>query len=362
MTVEQLRGRHGELLRSRRVVDGLAAAPRPADPVRRYHTWTQVAAESPQARLERLAEVRARPAAYRADHLHALQQALDALQPEVLHLARTAGRPVTTPVLAGVFPTGTLDGLSVPVPGRGVLVLVNSGLTGLLSAVLKTMAGALPAYGTPPLLTADQASYALAEAVNAHLYGNGAVEARPLPELSGRRQALTSLMLRRATQFVIAHEVAHVQAGHLLDARRWTDPNTPVGPLDAQSVGWTREHEADRIAATFLLHTLDDLTPRELDAHEPCLVGALLLVPFLQEVTARLAAELGLPVPFAGTHPPPVRRIRHLVEHLTDRLRTPGALDLATDAATWLEDRLGGIREWFHLVDEVFGDHRRHRC
>ncbi|ONI86760.1 hypothetical protein ALI22I_24445 [Saccharothrix sp. ALI-22-I] len=355
MTVEELRNRHVQLLRDRRVVDHLDHRDHRdgvADTAARYHTWTQVAADPLPGRLARLVDVRVRPAAYQPEHLHDRQRTLDALQPEVLHLARTAGHPVDTPVFAGVFPTGTLDALSVPVPGRGVLVLVNTSLLDLLGAVLKIMTGALPNYGTP-LLTSEQASYALAEAVNAHFYGNGAVQARPLPELSGQRLALVGLMARRATQFVLAHEVGHVLAGHLVHAQRRTDPHTPVGALDAQSVGWPREHDADRLAATIMLHTLDDLGPRELDAHEPCLVGAVLLVLFLHEVTDRLADELGLAVPFAGNHPPPVRRIQTLVEHLAGRVRTPRALDLAADVATWLEDQLGGVREWFRRIDEV---------
>ncbi|PSL57547.1 hypothetical protein B0I31_102526 [Saccharothrix carnea] len=353
MTVEELRNRHVQLLRDRRVADHLDPPAHPADTAARYHTWTQVAAEPLPDLLGRLADVRVRPAAYRPAHLREQQRTLDALQPEVLHLARVAGWDATTPMLAGVFPTGTLDALSVPVPGRGVLVLVNTSLLDLLGAVLKIMTGALPNYGTPPLLTSEQASFALAEAVNAHLYGNGAVEARRLPELTGQRAALVSLMARRATQFALAHEVGHVLAGHLLHARRVTDTHTPVGALDARSVGWPREHEADRVAATIMLRTLDDLGPRELEAYEPCLVGAVLLVLFLHEVTDRLADELGLAVPFAGNHPPPVRRIQTLVEHLAGHVRTPRALDLAADVATWLEGRLGGVREWFRLVDEA---------
>ncbi|MFE9748152.1 hypothetical protein ACFYOT_24875 [Saccharothrix saharensis] len=353
MTVEELRDRHVRLLRDRRVVDHLGPSPQPADTAARYHTWTQVAAEPLPDLLGRLVDARVRPGAYRPAHLHRQQRTLDALQPEVLHLARAAGWDTATPVLAGVFPTGTLDTLSVPVPGRGVLVLVNTALPDLLGAVLKTMTGALPNYGTPPLLSAEQASYALAEAVNAHLYGNGAVQARRLPELSGQRAALVSLMARRATQFALAHEFGHVLAGHLPHARRRTDPGTPVGALDAQSVGWRREHEADRIAAVIMLRSLDDLGHRELEAHEPCLVAAVLLVLFLHEVTDRLADELGLTVPFAGNHPPPVRRIQTLVEHLAGQVRTPRALDLAADAATWLEDRLGDVREWFRLVDDT---------
>lgn len=353
MTVEELRTRHAQLLRDRRVVHDLRPPPRPEPAAERYHTWTQVAADPLPDRLARLADARARPGPYRAAHLHDQQRTLDALQPEVLHLARAAGRPATTPVLAGVFPTGTLDPIAVPVPGHGVLVLVNTALLDLLDGVLKIMTGALPNYGTPPLLDTDQAAYALAEALNAHLYGNGAAVPRRLPELSGQRQALVALMIRRATQFVLAHEIAHVLAGHHRHARRHTEPATPVGPLDAQAVGWTREHEADRIAAAMMLHTLDDLGTRELDVHEPCLVGALLLVLFLHEVTDRLADELGLTLPFADLHPPPVRRIQSLVEHLSGHVRTPRALDLAADVATWLEDQLVDIRAWFHLVDQA---------
>ncbi|MFD1151795.1 M48 family metalloprotease, partial [Saccharothrix hoggarensis] len=321
----------------------------------RYHTWTRVASEPLPGRLARLAEVRLRPAPYRQAHLLDRQRTLDALQPEVLHLAHAAGTPLTTPVLAGVFPTGTLDALSVPVPGHGVLVLVDTSALDLLDAVLTIMTATSPAYGTPPLLTEDQATYALAEAVNAHLYGNGAVRARPLPEPTGQRLALAALMARRATQFVLAHEVAHVLAGHLVHARRVTDPDTPVGPLDALSVGWPREHDADRLAADLLFHTLDDFGPRGLDVHEPCLVAAVLLVLFLHEVTDRLADELGLAVPFAGNHPPAVRRVQSLVEHLSGRVRTPRALDLAADVATWLEDRLGGVRHWFRQVADLIG-------
>ncbi|WP_447008265.1 hypothetical protein ACRAKI_18025 [Saccharothrix isguenensis] len=353
MTIEELRSTHVRLLRDRRVVDHLDPRAHPADTAPRYHTWTSVAAEPLPARLARLAEVRVRPAAYRPAHLHDRQRTLDALQPEVLHLARAAGLPVDTPVLAGVFPTGTLDGITVPLPGRGVLVLVDTSLLDLLDAVLKIMTGTSPTYGTPSLLTTEQASYALAEALNAHLYGNGAVQAQRLPELSGQRLALAGLMARRATQFVLAHEVAHLLAGHLVHASRRTDPDTPVGALDARSVGWPREHEADRIAAVIMLHALDDLGPRELDAHEPCLVGAVLLVLFLHEVTDRLADELGLTVPFAGNHPPPVRRIHDLADHLAGRVRTPRALDLAADIADWLEGGLGGVREWFRMVGET---------
>ncbi|MEU4746742.1 hypothetical protein AB0G02_40680, partial [Actinosynnema sp. NPDC023658] len=325
----------------------------PTDTAGRYHTWTRVAADPAPGRLSRLVDARRHTAAYLPSHLHEQQRTLDALQPEVLHLARAAGHDTTTPVLAGVFPTGTLDALSVPVPGRGVLVLVDTSLLDLLDAVLKTMTGALPTYGSPPLLTPDQTSYVLAEAFNAHLYGNGAGRAWRLPELSGQRAALVSLMARRATQFVLAHEVSHLLAGHLRHARRRIDAGTPVGALVARSVGWPREHEADRLAASIMLHTLDGLGARELEAYEPCLVGAVLLVLFLHEVTDRLADELGLTVPFAGNHPPPVRRIQTLVEHLAAQVRTPRALDLAADVATWLEEQLDGVREWFRLADEA---------
>ncbi|MGM1061146.1 hypothetical protein [Saccharothrix sp. Mg75] len=353
MTVEELRDRHVALLRDRRVVDHLDPPVAPGDHVDRYRTWTQVASDPLTRRLGRLVDARVRPAPYRSAHLHEQQRTLDALQPEVLHLARAAGWRPTTPVLAGVFPTGALNALSVPVPGRGVLVLVNTAALDLLGGVLKIMTGALPHYGTPPLLSTSQTSYALAEAVNAYLYGNGAVEARRLPELSGQRQALVGLMTRRATQFLVAHEVGHVLAGHLVHARRRTDPDTPVGALDAQEVGWSREHEADRLAASMLLHSLDGLAPRELDVREPYLVAAVLLVLFLHEVTDRLADERGLAVPFAGTHPPPVRRVQSLVGHLAAHVRSPRALDLAADVATWLEDQLGGVREWLRRVDEV---------
>ncbi|GAA3839255.1 hypothetical protein GCM10022243_02080 [Saccharothrix violaceirubra] len=348
MTVEDLRRRHVALLRDRRVVDGLRPGADRSDT--RYHTWTQVASEPAAARLDRLLDLRRRPGPYRSARLHDRQRGLDALHPELLHLARRAGWTLTTPTLAAVFPTGTLDGICLPVPGRGVLVLVDSGLLDLVPNVLTVMTGALPHYGSPPLLSGEQATWALTEMFNAYLYGNGAVGPHALPELSGQRRALVGALSRRTVQFVVAHELSHVVAGHLVHARRWTDPTTPVGALDSLSVGWPREHEADRTAATIMSHTLDDLTQRDVEVHEPYLVGAMLLPLFLHEMTDRLAEQFDLAVPFAGSHPPPVRRIQALVEHLSDRVRTRRALDLAADVATWLEDRLDAVSEWFRQV------------
>ena len=51
-----------------------------------------------------------------------------------------------------------------------------------------------------------------------------------------------------------------------------------------------------------------------------------------------------------------MRRIQTLVEHLAGQVRTPRALDLAADVATWLEDRLVDVREWLRLVDDTTSD------
>jgi hypothetical protein len=351
MTVGALRDRHVELLRQHRVVDSLKAGRGGLDRTDRYYTWSQVAAESVPARLHRLATLRLRPDPYRGAELHASQQVLDAQAPELFDLAETAGWPVRTPFFAGVFPTGSMNALCRPMPGTGVLVLVDSGLLHLVPDVLKIMIVSRSAFGDSPLLEPSFAASALAEVFNAHLFGNGAAGARALPELAGQRLDLLRLMARRATQFVVAHEMAHVQAGHLLTSWRQTDPNTPVGALDMQAVGWPREYEADRVAATIMLASLTDLSPWERDTVEPYLVGAVLLVLALHEVVAVLAEATDRVLPFTGSHPPPLLRIQSVVEHLAEHLRTPESIAVAADLATWLDDRIPGVLEWFRMVD-----------
>jgi hypothetical protein len=317
----------------------------------RYYTWSQVAAEALPTRLHRLSTVRHRPEAYSGADLTALQRLLDAQSAEVLDLAEQVGWPVRTPFLAGVFPTGCMNALSRPVPGSGVLVLVNSGLLHLVPDVLKIMIVARPAFGESPLLEPAHAAAALAEVFNAYVFGNGAVVARPLPELSGQRLDLQRLMSRRATQFVVAHELAHVIAGHLMMSWRQTDPHTPVGALDTQAVGWPREYEADRMAARIMLGSLDGLSPWDRDTVEPYLVGAILLVLALHEVVAILAEASRRPVPFEGSHPPALLRIQSMVENLAEYLRTPESTAVAADLATWLDDRIPAVLDWFRLVD-----------
>lgn len=357
MTVGALRERHVELLRQHRVVDSLVRGRGRLDRTDRCHTWSQVAAESVPAKLHRLTTLRRRPDPYRGTELHASQQLLDAQSAELLDLAGSAGWAVQTPFYAGVFPTGSMNALSRPMPGTGVLILVDTGLLHLVPDVLKIMIVSRPAFNEPPLLDPQSAASALAEVFNAHLYGNGAAPARPLPDLAGQRRDLLRLMARRATQFVIAHEIAHVQAGHLLASWRHTDPNTPVGALDTQAVDWPREYEADRVAATIMLTSLMKLSPWEHDTVEPYLVAALLLVLALHEVVAVLAEAAGRIVPFASSHPPPLLRIQSLVEHLADHLHTPESIAVAADLATWLDERVPEVLEWFQMIDIVDADH-----
>jgi hypothetical protein len=356
MTVQTLRARHLQLLRQNRVADNLDQEVRQLDGTDRYYTWSQVAAEPVRARLDRLAAARLRPDAYSTPRLCGLQSVLDDQLPELFGYSDELGWAVTTPFVTGVFPTGTLHALSRPIPGSGVLVLVDSGMLDMVPDVLRIMSVARPMFGEPPLLDAQQTTSALAEVFNAYLFGNGAVVARPLPQLFGQRLELVEHMARRATQFVVAHEMGHVLAGHLVTSWRVTDPNTPVGALDMQAVGWQNEYEADLIAAKIMLVGLEGLNAWELGVFEPYLVGALLLVLSLHEVIDLLARAAGRVVPFAGSHPPPLQRIQTLVDNLSEDLRSPRVLDFAADLATWLEEQLNGVVEWFRAVDQVMGD------
>ncbi|HEX6345562.1 M48 family metalloprotease [Umezawaea sp.] len=351
MTVGALRERHVELLRQHRVADGLVRGRRKLDRGDRYYTWSQVAAEPSPARLHRLSALRLRPDAYSVAELCASQELLDAQSAELVDFAELAGRAVRTPFFAGVFPTGSMNALCRPMPGAGVLVLVDTGLLHLVPDVLKIMIVSRSAFGQEPLLEPSVAAPALAEVFNAHLFGNGAAGARVLPELAGQRRDLLRLMSRRAVQFVVAHEMAHVHAGHLLASWRQTDPNTPVGALDTQAVGWPREYEADQVAAGIMLASLAEVSPWERDTIEPYLVGSVLLVLALHEVVAVLAEATGRSLPFAGSHPPPLLRIQSLVGHLAAHLRTSESIAVAADVATWLDDRVPGVLEWFRMVD-----------
>jgi hypothetical protein len=128
-------------------------------------------------------------------------------------------------------------------------------------------------------------------------------------------------------------------------------PDTPVGALDMQAVGWQREYEADRTAALIMLASLACLSPWERDTVEPYLVCAVLLVLALHQVVSVLAEATGRVLPFAGSHPPPLLRIQSMVEHLADHLRTPESITVAADLATWLDERVPGVLEWFRMVD-----------
>ncbi|ACU37417.1 hypothetical protein [Actinosynnema mirum] len=352
MTVDRLKERHQELLRNRRVVDHLDPLPRPVRPDGRYHTWATVGGERREVLLGRLVEVRLRPPAYRQERLRDWQTALEAALPPVLRLSWAAGLPVTTPLHPAVFPTGALDGLCHPVPGGGALLLVDSGLLDLLRGVVKIMVAAGPE-GGEPLLAGERVGYALAEAFNAHLHGNGAARPRPLPELSGTRAAVAGELWRHALGFLLAHEVAHVLRGDLVSGVRWTEARTPVGVLDARSVGWAGEHDADRLAASVLLRDADRAAPRERDERERLLVVGLLLPLFLQEAVHALAERTGAPVPFAGCHPPAATRVGVLVEHLARRVRAPGAVERAARASAWLEEAVDGAPPWLLAAREL---------
>ncbi len=165
-------------------------------------------------------------------------------------------------VFVGEFPTGSINCETVKVDG-GFLVLVSSGTLTMLHQVTTFLCRGDADHPTSQqsLDAADGIAAVLASYVE-----NGDPFYGPKPLVGGMLAMLSGELSAAAMKFVVAHEYAHILAGHL------TEPNpestaieTEVGAIEVLRKSREQEFEADEIGYRLTLGVADydkfDLKP-----------------------------------------------------------------------------------------------------
>jgi hypothetical protein len=277
-----------------------------------------------------------------AQHIDALRQAaktapscpqliIDGFANEVVRAIELQGRYLRTPVYAGEYPTGAMNACITKSPsGIGWLILVNTGLMLSLWQAVKVHALAmnfveddghvkvLPA--RQPGWTCEQISRALAEIAFAYFTGD-VTQATRYSTLAGRRLVMLERYVSCAERFIIAHEFAHLIAGHLQEAAPavW---RTPKGNLPVVNPLQEREFEADEIglSLTFAL-------PKEIASNKDRLFNEMsgrIAGPVFYFQLSELFNTIGVKVfrqrdPSVSTHPSPTERGRRLIDLFAER-------------------------------------------
>ncbi len=303
---------------------------------RGYTTFESIGTEPPADYLYRLARAGVVDGPYLAEGLSALQQVLADQTAEVLIWAEKRKVVFSHPVYAGVYPTGELNAQAQFEPGCGSLILVNSGLMDLIYVFLKTNIASSGGPNAPALITQSQVVTILAEEVNAYLYSEGTQRAWSYPSLPDRMVGRLTLVLRRAEQFVIAHELGHIALGHV----------DPHGPPSQSSV--ERELAADDFAVMLLVREVGGSR-----AKSTYLAGSICTFLILAKLIGAVRRDLGLNIPDADSHPDFDRRELNLRSKLTQVLGGVGVLEAADRFGAWIEQFRPSIVDQIKTVDLV---------
>src|SRR5262249_2530102 len=157
-------------------------------------------------------------------------------------------------------------------------------------------------------------------------------------------------LTRVAESFVVAHEYAHVLAGHIGGCQQLTTHSTPVGDLEVMTTRWDEEYEADSLAVSLLA---PDLVPHDapissirrgfsMSFRRGGWAGVLCSC-----VTDALVTAVGRE--FAGhtlaitDHPPSLERARRITEELAKLQASPVAFDLISALIAWFKHHQGNI-------------------
>jgi hypothetical protein len=275
-----------------------------------------------------------------------LHQIIQGVSAEVKSDFEKTGLPIRTATYAGAYPTGSFNAQAVIVQ-EGVLVLVNTGLHSFILEVLVIMmhsaifknfeTDTVSAKGqlARPLSRAELV-LALAELVVAYTAANSAWlgNCRQLPRPGGVRTILLAMVARWCEKFVLAHEYAHVVAGHLSASQTVKVP-TPAGEVEFAAKSRIEEFQADQIALGVILKSpefdrSDPITPRIATA-------GVLLSFALAELIERTATSVQRLYGFTSMsdHPPTSDR-REVLTNEIIRLEGPGIVDMGTGFASWL--------------------------
>jgi hypothetical protein len=230
-----------------------------------------------------------------------------------------SGVDVPGDTYVGEFPHRSFNAQAWAVPG-GTLILLNTGLRGLLDRVATTMVASqltFSQYGSVHLESPTpqqrqrraEADAALAEAVLAYVCQTEPRPASPPRYTPDPQGAFGFFMARSAERFAIGHEYAHLLAGHL---------HTPP---DGTEENRRREYEADELAAMLILRGVDESS--EFVWRALAVAGPFLFLAVHHLVTRVRDAIYDIPdgviVP---SHPPSDERaavLREILERLGER-------------------------------------------
>jgi hypothetical protein len=217
----------------------------------------------------------------------------------------------------------------------------------LIFTVLKTIMATAGDDTNPPLLEYNQATMVLTEAFNNYLYGDGSLSAWGMPRLDTVREETLGFLLRRAEQFVIAHELGHVVAGHVV-----LSPSK--GNVEQTKLKPENEFAADRFAVELLLVS-DPLWLRgRPEDHAQYLAGAILSFFTIAAAVDRLRRELTIVDRTTGTHPELLERTARVRTLLAEALPGHDPFGRVDAFDHWLAGHLPGIVGWFREIQQVF--------
>jgi hypothetical protein len=323
---------------------------------RMYMSYDDVGTEPVANFFHRLVTVRQRGGPYLGPMATRLQGILDQLSKLLDRIVQRSGRELPGPVYVGLFPTGELNAQYHPTP-EGALVLVNMGAMNLVFELLKLNVLAehvSPSPADRALIDDHRAGWLLTEVLNAYIYGRGAFMIQPTPPLPKKRADHVEPYVTACETFILAHEYAHILAGHRESPKYALQPATPTGPQSLPVTSQAQEFEADAIAVDMLLrYTLEPDRSRHYIV-EKQLFGGILFFFLIDDVVRSVAAELtGAPARLVETHPPVQERVHRIGAQLASERRHADTFLAIESFAGWFEAQLPRVRQWFADLEEV---------
>lgn len=262
-----------------------------------------------------------------ADRL--LCSASDWIEEAIRKSAKYSGQFLAN-VYVGDFPTGTFNAQATPIKG-GYLILVNSGA----SVLIRTVYSLLASVRHLDRITKESDVVSIMGEVFESYQSSGDPMYGPLNQAFGSDAILAAALTLACDRFMIAHEYAHVLAGHLVGSRkRLSSLSTPAGNINVSEKDYQMELEADRIAYELLIGTdqpsqIDTTYFRQAEAGDPTVTtkamecAALMVAPllFLAIDLLRQRVASSFKDPNAGfersmTHPSTVERMQQIISQI----------------------------------------------
>jgi hypothetical protein len=258
-----------------------------------------------------------------------LQEAARRVEEAIRSSSRYSGK-LQADIYVGEFPTGSINSEVVKV-AEGFLVLVNSGLMIATSQIADLLAPLQP--DKLPRPTDEQKIDEVVSVLYAYLHFGDPFLGPTIPTEQRLRIFLPPDAMPRACRtFVVAHEYAHVLAGHLDAESLETKPlATLTGTIDVVRKTWEQEFEADSIAqslilgiedaselsdfAKSLLRMVDQVQVRQAVEGLAAIAApflVLLIDTILEDVRRRLGQQMV--VANDATHPPAGDRMGRLMD------------------------------------------------